>query len=47
MPPKRRKLGDGLEDNLASDDMDFDPIASIKQDEEQQRINLGKRRFDQ
>jgi hypothetical protein len=34
MPPKRRKLGDGLEDNQASDDMDFDPIAAIKQDEE-------------
>jgi hypothetical protein len=27
--------------------MDFDPIASIKQEEEQLRINLGKRRFDQ
>jgi len=34
MPPKKRKLGDGLDENQASDDIDFDPITAMKQEEE-------------
>jgi hypothetical protein len=45
MPPKRRKLADGLEEQ-ASDDFDFDPFKASLEIEEQQRTSLGKRRFD-
>lgn len=44
MPPKRRKLADGVED-VGSDDLDFDPTRQQQQAEE--RISLGKRRMDQ
>ena len=33
MPPKRRKLEEGLEE-FASEDQDFDPIKTTRQEEE-------------
>ncbi len=45
MPPKRRKLAEGLEDYASEED--FDPIKTTRQEEELQKIALGKRRQDQ